>query len=129
MSIVTDAPRFSGITRDMLTKILTGNRMARVKPPMLVSLNESKFNNYTGWLLEADYTLAFKYRVSIDQDILYNDPATEDMIKDQVVKSFNSALYGDIREDLNSVIDGLLNNNNIYDAIKALRKIIDKTVV
>lgn len=51
------------------------------------------------------------------------------MIKDQAVKELNNALYGDIREDINKVINDLFNNHDTYEAAKALRKIVDKIVV
>ncbi len=40
--------------------------------------------------------------------------------------TFNGITEDMLREDLNKVIDGLFNNHDIYEAVKALRKIIDK---
>ena len=128
MSTVINQPTFRGITKDMLIKVLTGNRIDKIKPPLSVSLSDRRID--TPMLTrETDYTLTFRYRTSVDEYALYDNPDIEDMIKDQAVKALNDALYGDIREDINKVIDGLFNNHDIYDAANALRKIIDKTMV
>lgn len=126
---IVDRPTFRGITKDMLTKIFTDKRLVKMVHPLSVTLNRADCDNSARMLREIDYTLVFRYRATIDQYLLYNDPSTEDMIKDQAVKELNNALYGDIREDINKVINDLFNNHDTYEAAKALRKIVDKIMV